>query len=70
MQEARGEGACIPCPQTVSKCDRLCAEKATGMQEAGRAGACVQAVVNISDEALWNLLSACSNTGVAPGWLP
>ncbi|KAK9839228.1 hypothetical protein WJX81_002717 [Elliptochloris bilobata] len=32
------------------------------LQEAGRQGVCMQAVVNISDEALWNLLSSCSNT--------
>ena len=32
-------------------------------QEAGRLAACTQAVVNISDDALWNLLSSCSNTG-------
>ena len=24
---------------------------------------CTQAVINISDDALWNLLSSCSNTG-------
>ena len=32
-------------------------------QEAGRLAVCTQAVVNISDDALWNLLSSCSNTG-------
>lgn len=31
--------------------------------EAGRLGQVRQALVNPSDECLWNLLSACSNTG-------
>ena len=31
--------------------------------EAGRLGTVRQALVNPSDECLWNLLSACSNTG-------
>ncbi len=39
-------------------------------QEAGRQAACTQAVVNVSDEALWNLLSACSNTGAEALTLP
>ena len=34
--------------------------------EAGRLGTVRQALVNPSDECLWNLLSACSNTGGAP----
>ena len=34
--------------------------------EAGRLGEVRQALVNPSDEALWNLLSACSNTGARP----
>ncbi len=33
--------------------------------EAGRLGAVRQALINPSDEAMWNLLSACSNTGAA-----
>lgn len=33
--------------------------------EAGRLGTVRQALVNPSDECLWNLLSACSNTGAA-----
>jgi hypothetical protein len=33
--------------------------------EAGRLGTVRQALVNPSDECLWNLLSACSNTGRA-----
>lgn len=29
----------------------------------GRLGACAQAVINPSEESLWNLTSACSNMG-------
>lgn len=33
------------------------------LAEAGRSGDCLQAVVNPSDEALWNLRTASSNLG-------
>jgi hypothetical protein len=35
-------------------------------QEVGRLRACVQAVVNLSEDCLWNLLSSCSNIGALP----
>ena len=35
------------------------------MQEAGRLETCKQAVVNLSEDCLWNLLSSCSNVGEA-----
>ena len=28
-----------------------------------------QAIVNLTEDAMWNLLSACSNTGKSPGTL-
>lgn len=33
------------------------------MQEAGRLETCKQAVINLSEDCLWNLLSSCSNVG-------
>ena len=36
------------------------------LAENGRLAAVRQAIVNPSDEALWNLLSSCSNTGAGP----
>lgn len=43
-----------------------CFAKVRGMiAEAGRLGAVKQALVNPSDETLWNVLSACSNTGAS-----
>ncbi len=36
------------------------------VQDAGRLQKCKQVVVNLSEDCLWNLLSALSNTGEAP----
>ena len=36
------------------------------LAESGRLKAVRQVIVNPSDEALWNLMSACSNTGACP----
>jgi hypothetical protein len=33
------------------------------LQESGRLKLCKQVIVNLSDEALWNVLSATNNTG-------
>ncbi len=33
------------------------------VQEAGRLQTCKQAVINLSEDCLWNLLSSCSNVG-------
>ena len=33
------------------------------MQEMGRLETCKQAVINLSEDCLWNLLSSCSNVG-------
>ena len=35
------------------------------LAESGRLKAVRQVIVNPSDEALWNLMSACSNTGAS-----
>lgn len=37
--------------------------------EAGRLAATPQATVNITEDALWNLMSACSNTGILYGFV-
>lgn len=37
-------------------------------QEAGRHEGVLQAVINPSDEALWNLMTACSNQGEPGVW--
>ena len=34
------------------------------LHSVGRLGACAQAVINPSEDSLWNLTSACSNMGV------
>lgn len=36
------------------------------LQEGERLSLCHQAIVNLSDEALWNLLSANNNVGASP----